>query len=166
MKMGSDAIRREIREGPRLRRSTGLSPKWNASHEAKAVCDWAVREPPLRTKCGFATPALDLTNYCAVVAEDLDHIRVGVEDANLHGRRGEQEPEDAAPEVAWLRRLDPTNFRVLQVSIGGNEPLQDEAQRDSQGESEGDAAKDHEVEITPIEIDKTQPEGDQEEDRR
>src|SRR5215204_6108243 len=110
--------------------------------------------------------SLDLTNYRAVVAEDLDRVGVGVEDAHLHGRCGEQEPEDAAPEVARLRRLDPTYLRVLQVSIGGNEPLQDEAQRDSQGESEDDAAKDHEVEITPIEIDKTQPESNQEEDRR
>src|SRR5829696_7655921 len=88
-----------------------------------------------------------LSNYGAVVAEDLDGVRVGVEDAHLHGRRGEQEPEDATLEVARLRRLDPTNLRVLQVSIGGDEPLQQEAQGDPEGESEDDAAEDHEVEV-------------------
>src|SRR5829696_8387857 len=105
-----------------------------------------------------------LTNYGAVVAEDLDRVGVSVEDAHLHGRCGEQEPEDAAPEVARLRRLDPTYLRVLQVRVGSDEPLQKEAQRDPQGESEYDAAEDQEVEITPAEIQKPQPEGDQEED--
>src|SRR5215217_5417495 len=82
-----------------------------------------------------------------------------------HGRCGEQEPEDAAPEVAWLRRLHPTYLRVLQVRIGGNEPLQEEAQRDPQGESEEDAAEDQEVKISTAEVETTQPEGEQEEDR-
>src|SRR5215212_9240347 len=122
---------------------------------------WAVREPPLQENRGFR----DLTNYGAVVAEDLDRVRIGVEDAYLHGRCGEQEPEDAAPEVARLRRLYPTNFGVLQVRIGGDEPLQKEAQGDPQGESEDDAAEDQEVQITFAEIEKTQPEGEQEEDR-
>src|SRR5215210_5153890 len=109
-------------------------------------------------------PALRLTNYGAVVAEDLDRVRVGVKDTHLDGRCGEQEPEDTAPEVARLRRLDPTNFRVFQVRVGGDESLQKEAQRDPQGDREDDAAEDHEVQITPAEIE-NQPEGNQEEDR-
>src|SRR5918995_852698 len=121
---------------------------------------------PLRGTIPCKTRYL-LTNYGAIVAEDLYCVRVGVEDSHPRGRRGEQEPEDTALEVAWLRRLDPTDFRVLQVSIGGDEPLQDEAQRDPQGESENDAAKDHEVEITThTKIENPQHEGDQEQDSR
>src|SRR5215204_4305528 len=125
----------------------------------------AVREPPLQSKRGLGTPALSLTNYCAVVADYFDRVRICVEDAHLHGRCGEQDPEDAALEVARLRGLDPTNLRVIQVRIGGNESLQKEAQRESQCEREDDAAEDQEVQITPAEIQKTQSEGYQDEDR-
>src|SRR5215212_1745710 len=110
-------------------------------------------------------PSLGLTNYGAVVAEDLDRVGVGVEYAYLHGRRGEQEPEDAALEIARLRRLDPTDFRVLQIRVGGDESLEKQAQGDAQDESEDDAAEDQEVEITATQVEKTQSEGDEEEDR-
>src|SRR5215217_4260940 len=95
-----------------------------------------------------------LTDYGAVVAEDLDRVRICVEDAHLHGRSGEQEPEDAAPEVPELR--------VRQVGISRDEPLKEKAQRNPQGESEDDAAYDQEVEGTPAEIEKSEREGSQE----
>src|SRR4028118_471945 len=77
-----------------------------------------------------------LADYGAVVADDLDRVGVGVEDAHPHGGGGEQEPEDAAPEVPRVRRLDPTDLGVRQVCVGGDEPLQEEAQGDAQGEGE------------------------------
>src|SRR5215218_1755588 len=104
-----------------------------------------------------------LADYSAIVADDLDGFGVGMENAHLHRGGGEQEPEDAVLEVCGVRRLDPPNLSVREVRVGGNEPLQQEAQGDAQGESEDDAAEDQEVQ-RPAQI-QPDPERCQEKDR-
>src|SRR5215213_4773139 len=86
-----------------------------------------------------------LADYSAVVADDLDRVRIGVEDAHLYRRGGEQEPEDAVLEVSRVRRLDPSDLGVGEVHVGRDEPLQQEAQGDAQGEGQDDAPEDQEV---------------------
>src|SRR5918995_5135341 len=105
-----------------------------------------------------------LADYGAVVADDLNCVGVRVEDAHPHRRGGEQEPEDTVPQVLGVRRLDPSDLGVGQVRVGGDEPLQEEAQRDAQGESQDDAAEDKEVQ-RPAQVQPADSERRQEEDR-
>src|SRR5215208_302470 len=61
-----------------------------------AVCKCAAQQEVYPVRILMSVAGYFLTNYGTGGAEELDRVRVGVEDAHPHGRRGEQEPEDPA----------------------------------------------------------------------
>src|SRR3712207_2874721 len=104
-----------------------------------------------------------LPDYCPVVADDLDGVRVGVEDAHPDGGGGEQDAYDAAAQVRGVGPLDPADLGVREVGVGGDEALQEQAQGHAQREGEDDGAQDQEVQRPP-EVE-AEPQGREEEDR-
>src|SRR5918993_291768 len=104
-----------------------------------------------------------LLDHCPIIAQDLDGVRVGVEDARPHAGGGEQHAQDPSSYILRPRGFDPTELGVGEIRVGRNEPLQEEAQGNAQREGEDYAAQDQEIQQIPAEVE-PEPHGAEEED--